>query len=87
MLEAISKSCDQTCDSNVLERVLCLLTQASAALKAVTQSLLEVDRYQWYRYRIGIFFSPGLDVLPLPTTPSTKEQVCWTTERGTTKSP
>ncbi|XP_065897260.1 uncharacterized protein [Dysidea avara] len=41
MLEAISESCDQTCDSNVLERVLCLLTQASAALKAVTQSLPE----------------------------------------------
>ena len=41
MLETISVSCDQTCDSNVLERVLRLLTQASAALKAVTQSLPE----------------------------------------------
>ena len=41
MLETISESCDQTCDSNVLECVLCLLTQASAALKAVTQSLPE----------------------------------------------
>ena len=42
-MESINELCDQTSDSNVLEHVLCLLTQASTALKTVNQSLPEKE--------------------------------------------
>lgn len=43
MLDSLKILSDQTNDANVLDRVLSLLTQASAALKTVSNDSLEVD--------------------------------------------
>ncbi|XP_065907873.1 uncharacterized protein [Dysidea avara] len=48
-----------------------------AAAVAITSS-----QRIFYAHPCGLRARLGLDVLPLPTTPSTKEQVCWTTEKG-----
>lgn len=42
-LENIQELSDNTSDLNVLDRVLCLLTQAVTSLKSVTQSLPESE--------------------------------------------
>jgi len=44
MLETIKTMSDNTNDSDLLDRVLCLLMQASAALKTVEQSLPENEK-------------------------------------------
>ena len=44
MLETIKTMSDNTNDSDLLDHVLCLLTQASAALKTVKQSLPENEK-------------------------------------------
>ena len=44
MLEAIKTMSDNSNDSDLLDRILCLLTQASAALKTDEQSLPENEK-------------------------------------------